>query len=88
MKKTNGFAHILLLLLFVAIAVGVVGYYAIKQKSTLNTATDITGAVTTSPLPSISPSTDINTIQEEFNETNVESVDGEFSSMSAQVKAL
>lgn len=88
MKKTNGFAHILLLLVFVAIAVGVVGYYAIKQKSSLNTAIDTTGIVTASPLPSISPSTDINTIQEEFNETNVESVDGEFSSMSAQVKAL
>jgi flagellar basal body-associated protein FliL len=88
MKKTNGFAHILLLLVFVAVAVGVVGYYAIKQKSSLNTAVDTTGIVNASPVPSISPSTDINTIQEEFNETNVESVDGEFSSMSAQVKAL
>ncbi len=87
MKRNNGFAHIILIVMFVVIALGVVGYYAMSRKGMKETSqTNSQSSVT--PMPSLSPANDAATIQKEFDQTELESVDTEFSSISAQVKGL
>ncbi len=87
MKRNTGFAHIILIVMFVIVALGVVGYYAMSQKGMMGTyKSDSQSTVT--PMPSLSPANDAATIQKEFDQTELESVDTEFSSISAQVKGL
>ncbi|MBP7118813.1 hypothetical protein KBA63_01895 [Candidatus Woesebacteria bacterium] len=85
MKRNTGFAHIILIVMFVVVALGVVGYYAMSQKGMMGTYQTES---TVTPMPSLSPANDVTTIQKEFDQTELESVDTEFSSISAQVKGL
>ena len=72
-KRSNGFAHLGILLLLVAlVAIALVGYKVAKNSSDNSKLSNSTASVTTQPVQTIKSTADLNSAETTLNSQNID----------------